>query len=457
MTETEVTNPWETLDELLDSPDGAGARAGAYLDSLSPQDALLALSHLNEKSLEELLEALPAEEASDVVSLLPNAQVVPVLTRLEPPVAAAILHELPSDSQADLLSAVGAEPAEAILACMEPEQASDARKLSGYADDQAGGLMNTEYLAYPEYTTVGGVVDDLRANAEEYAAYNVQYIYVVSRRGRLVGVLRIRDLLLVGLYRKLTDLMIRNPLSVVDTTPLERLNEFFEQRELFGAPVVNARGRLVSVIDRTDVNRALAERASSDYRKAQGLVDEEVRSMPLVRRARRRLAWLSINVVLNVIAASVIALYQDTIAQVIALAVFLPIISDMSGCSGNQAVAVSVRELTLGLIKTSEVVRVWLKEVAVGLINGLVLGVLVAVAGLAYSGSPWFGLVVGTALMLNTIVAASIGGTVPLILRHLGKDPALASGPILTTITDMCGFFFVLGFASMMIPLLTGS
>jgi len=171
--------------------------------------------------------------------------------------------------------------------------------------------------------------------------------------------------------------------------------------------------------------------------------------MPVGIRSRRRLSWLSINILLNILAASVIAFYQETLTQVIALAVFLPIISDMSGCSGNQAVAVSMRELSLGLVDPKEVIRVWLKEVSVGLINGLALGFLIAMVAFLWKGNPWLGAVVGIAMMLNTIIAVSLGGTLPLIMRRFKLDPALASGPILTTVTDMCGFFLVLSLASM--------
>ena len=183
---------------------------------------------------------------------------------------------------------------------------------------------------------------------------------------------------------------------------------------------------------------------------------EELRSMSLARRASRRLSWLSINIVLNVCAASVIAMFQDTLSAVIALAVFLPIVSDMSGCSGNQAVAVSMRELSLGIVKPYEAARVWLQEVKVGMINGVVLGCLIAIAAYIWKGNPYLGVVVGVALMLNTLVAVSIGGTVPLLLKRMKVDPAVASGPILTTITDMCGFFLVLSVATLFLPKLVG-
>lgn len=174
--------------------------------------------------------------------------------------------------------------------------------------------------------------------------------------------------------------------------------------------------------------------------------------MPLGIRSGRRLSWLSVNILLNVLAASVIAAYQDTLAQVIALAVFLPIISDMSGCSGSQAVAVSIRELALGLVRPVEMMRVLGKEMMVGCINGLALGILLGAVTLLWKGNMWLGAVVGGALMLNTIVAVSLGGIIPLALKRMDLDPALASGPILTTVTDMCGFFFVLSMATMVLP-----
>jgi magnesium transporter len=160
------------------------------------------------------------------------------------------------------------------------------------------------------------------------------------------------------------------------------------------------------------------------------------------------LSWLSINIFLNVIAASVIAIYQDTLAAVIALAVFLPIISDMSGCSGNQAVAVSIRELTIGLIKPSEVFLVIRKELGIGLINGFILGVILGLVAFLWQQNIYLGIVIAIALATNTIVAVLLGGSIPLILKIFKVDPALASSPILTTITDMCGFFFALSFAT---------
>jgi magnesium transporter len=246
--------------------------------------------------------------------------------------------------------------------------------------------------------------------------------------------------------------MIRQPVSVRDDTSLDDLADFFDRHHFLGVPVVDAEDRLLGVIRQAAVAEAWGDRQDSDFLKTQGIVGgEELRTMPVMRRSSRRLAWLSTNIVLNIIAASVIALFQDTLSSVIALAVFLPIISDMSGCSGSQAVAVSLRELSLGLIRPHELFRVWRKEVTVGILNGAALGLLIALVAYLWKGNVYLGLVVGVALCMNTIVAVSIGGIVPLILKRFNVDPAIASGPILTTVTDMCGFFLVLGTATLML------
>jgi magnesium transporter len=445
--------PWVELARLAELP--SREPLVAYVDTLSASDAALALSRISDDDRIRVLTALPAEHAADLLDQLPDVQAVGLIEQLSPQAASAILDELPSNEQADLLGGLSPTVAEAFLRRMDPDEAAHARVLSRYDDDVAGGLMVTEFLRYTENLTVGEVVADMRARADDYRDYDVQYAYVCDAQQRLTGVLRLRDLLLAPPSKPIVELMIRRPLSVRDDAPLDEVADFFETHNFFGVPVVDPQGRLMGVVRQSAVAEAWGERQDSDYLKSQGIVGgEEIRTMPLRRRSSRRLAWLSVNILLNVLAASVIAVYQDTLATVIALAVFLPIISDMSGCSGNQAVAVTMRELSLGLVRPHELFHVWIKEVSVGLINGVVLGLLIGGVALVWQGNAALGLVVGAALCLNTIVAVSIGGVVPLILKRFGMDPAIASGPILTTVTDMCGFFFVLGIATVFLEYL---
>lgn len=454
MTADETERPWEELEKLVE--EAPPEHVESFLGKLPASEAARAIARLSEENQTRLFTTIAPEEAADLVESIPDVQAADVFENLPTEAAAAIIQEMPSDAQADLLGDLAEENAEAILAEMEPEAAREARALYQYPHDVAGGLMVAEYLAYPKHTTVAQVIEDMRTHVEEYRDYVVQYAYVTTAANRLVGVLRLRDLLLASRSQRIESLMVPHPLTVSDWATLDELREFFDSNGYYGVPVVEAAGELVGVVQRGAVNLALADRSQSDYIKSQGIIGgEELRSMPVLLRSRRRLTWLSANIFLNVISASVINAYQGTLQEVVTLAIFLPIISDMSGCTGNQAVAVSMRELALGVVRPTESFLVWLKEISVGLVNGLVLGILIALVAWLWKGNGYLGLVVGLALALNTLVAVSIGGTLPLILKRLGFDPALSSGPILTTITDTAGFFFVLSIASALLHRLT--
>ncbi len=444
--------PWQRLEELADA--GEPAALEAYLDSLSPSDQALAMDRLDEAHHAAVLNTLGAEEAADLLRHLSEAQTADIIEGLNAADAAAIVQAMPSDEQADLLGDLQQDRADAILAEMPAAQAAACRELTAYDDDVAGGMMAREVLRFPATATVADVVETLQENADEFRDYDVQYAYLTGNSGELVGVLPMRNLLFAKRKQPVADIMIPDPLSVPATTSLEDLVDFFDSHHFLGVPVVDGNNKLLGVVHRGAVDYESVRAAEQDYLKSQGIIEEELRSMPLWLRAKRRLSWLSINIVLNIGAAVVIATFQDTLAQVIALAVFLPIISDMSGCSGNQAVAVSMRELSLGLVRPSEWLRVWWAEVRVGLINGAVLGLLVGGVAWLWDGHPMLGVVVGVALLVNTVVAVSIGGMVPLLLRKLGFDPAVGSGPLLTTVTDMCGFFCVLGMATVVLDYL---
>jgi len=299
------------------------------------------------------------------------------------------------------------------------------------------------------------VVEDLTGEDRDYSLLTVHYIYVVIKQRRLKGVIRIRDLVFANPDAKIGDLAM-TALTVAPNASLDDLEFFFDEHDIAAVPVVDEHGILLGIVRRRSLLEALAERAEADNLKTAGIIGgDELRSMPTVLRSRRRLSWLSANIGLNILAASVIAVYEDTLTAVIALAVFLPIVSDMSGCSGNQAAAVSMRELTLGAAVPRDLLRVLRKEAIVGIINGIALGLLLGLAAWAWKGNAILGVVVGGALAANTIVAVCIGGAIPLILRRFKFDPAVASGPLLTTVTDVCGFFLLLSIASLVLPALS--
>jgi magnesium transporter len=446
---------WEILRAFLGQDDRRGLND--YLSALTGEESLRAMSRLEPEEQRLIMARVSPESAAEFIEYIPNEPAAELLSDLNPEVAASIVSELDSDDAADVLAELEEEDLEEILRFMDERDAGEARQLLAYDEDVAGGLMMTEFFSYPRAFRAGAVLQDLARREEEYELHNVHYIYVTGRGKKLLGVVLIRDIVFAAPSVRLGEI-VRPAVSVRDSTPLDELENLFDENHFTAVPVVDAETRMLGVVHRRAVYDAVAERAESEHLKSQGIVGgEELRSMPTTVRSRRRLSWLSLNIVLNIIAASVIAQFQDVLSAVIVLAVFLPIISDMSGCSGNQAVAVSMRELSLGVIKPADFYYVWRKEAVVGVINGIVLGLLIAAVAWVWQGNPWLGLVVGLALSVNTLVAVSIGGTVPVMLKALKIDPAVASGPILTTITDMCGFFLLLGTASLLLPQLAGS
>lgn len=437
--------PAERLRALI-----ASNRTGidAYLTTLSGPDVVRAMFRLDDEQRQAVLGALAPETAAEFIEDVPDEVAADLILGLPAEDAASIVTALPSHQQADVLAEVEDDEQRQILGAMAPESAATARELLSHPPDSAGGLMVREYLAFPPTAKAGEAVAAVGAGERAKSRYPLQYCYVLED-GVLLGATRTRDLLAAPPQARLGDLM-RAPTVLNMAADLATVDGALEEAEVLSLPVTDDAGRMLGVVDRGDVDDALVARAATDHRKSQGIVGgEELRSMPLGVRSRRRLSWLSANIVLNMVSVSVIAAFEETLAAVIALAVFLPVVSDMSGCSGNQAVAVSMRELALGVVGPRDVLRVWWQEAKVGALNGLALGLLLGFGAWLWKGSLVLGGVVAAALALNTLVAVSIGGTVPLLLRRMRVDPAVASGPVLTTATDMCGFFLVLGLATL--------
>ncbi len=418
-------------------------------------DTARLIDRLSADDRQALFGLLTPEQGAEVLEQVYYFQGADIIEELPADVAAPFVAELDSDDRADLMNELKEADSKAILKELDKDIASETRRFMAYPDGTAGAIMYSEYVSFTADMTVEDILSDIQSKRDKYIEYGVQYAYVLGSDRELLGVLPVRNLLFARREQKASEIMIPDPTKVRPYDTVTELENIFEEHHYLGLPVVNKDGQLIGIIDRESTTEALQEAATEDLLKFQGLMGkEELRSMPLKLRSGRRLSWLSINIVLNIISASIIAMFTDTLEAVIALAVFLPIISDMSGCSGNQAVAVSMRELSLDLVSPKEFGRVFIKESSVGLINGACLGLLIGCLAWIWKGNGVLGLVVGGALALNTTIAVCVGGLVPLALKACRQDPALASGPILTTITDMCGFLLVLGLASLCLPYL---
>ena len=446
----------ETLeDNLHDAIDSADEqKVEEIVDSISNQEALRQASLMNAEDRDQMMSIISAESAADMLEEAPSGLAADMLENLDSDVAAKIMDELHSDTQADIINEIDKESGDAILLAMEPQSAQEVRKLSQYEPDTAGGLMELEAFTFHDTDTVGAILRSLASDDDQFDRYRGQHPYILDEDDKLVGVISLRGLLRSKRSIKLAEVM-HAASSVKADTSQDELAILFDDNPFLGIPVTDDEGYLLGVVSRIELAEAELERSEQQSLSRQQIGDE-LRSMPLWQRAKRRLSWLSSNIVLNIIAASVIASYESTLTAVIAIAIFLPMVSDMSGCSGNQAVGVSMRELSLGITRPIDIFHVLRKELSVGIINGIVLGIILGLVVWVWKDNVYLGLVIGLALSLNTLIAVSIGGTVPLILKHFGIDPAVASGPLLTTVTDMAGFFLVLSLATFFMPQLIG-
>ena len=440
----------DALEEALESANGE--RLTEIVASISTHDALRQVSLMDTEERNRVVSLITPETAAHLIEDAPEDLAASLIERLDSAVAAKIMEELHSDTQADIVTELDEEEAEAILSEMDPEEAASVRRLAQFESDTAGGLMESDIFLLRTTDTVGVVMARLASGDEDFERYHGQHPYIIDETGKLVGVASLRSFLTSRRARTLAEIM-STPLTVSADKTLDDLEVLFDEHPFLGLPVVDEQGNALGVVSRTAVAEAALKRSEHESLSRQRMSDE-LRSMPTWFRSRRRLAWLSSNIILNIIAASVISAYEETLAAVIAIAVFLPMVSDMSGCSGNQAVGVSMRELALGLTRPKDIFHVWKKEISVGIINGIVLGIMIGIVAWFWKSNPYLGLVIGLALAANTMIAVSIGGTVPLLLKRLNIDPAVASGPLLTTVTDMAGFFLVLSLATLFMPYL---
>jgi len=342
-----------------------GERLTALLEPLSLAEALRELLQLApDKRCDALMQISP-DLAADLIEEAPHEMGADMMEALDTTRAVEVMDEMGSNVQADLIGDMEEEEAEAILSQMDIEDAADVRRLVEYDNDSAGGLMKSEVFKFYDTQTVSSVLKQVASGDEDFERYRGQHPYVLDSEGRPVGVVSLRGLLTAKREAPLTSIMVE-PLTVEVTATLSELENLFAKHLFLGVPVVEATGKLAGVVSRSAVAEALLERAEIQNLRRQGVVGDELRSMPTWLRSRRRLAWLSANIVLNIIAASVISAYEETLTAVIAIAIFLPMVSDMSGCSGNQAVGVTMRELSLGLVRPVDAARVWLKEIRVG-------------------------------------------------------------------------------------------
>lgn len=417
----------------------------------------------------EYVRQLPDEAAAELEKGRP-ADTADWLAGLGAPEVEALLGRLASDTSVRVLAAMPPEAAAAALAALDPPQASrlasrlerpvretllgrlpadlarDLRQIASYPPGTAGALMDPQVLALRPRTTAAEALARLR----DLGHKSISRVYLVDPAEVLVGSVRVRDLAVADPSSRLEELMLEGPAGVPVTADREDVSEVLDRERVASLPVVDFEGRLVGVLDYDVLIDAARDDATVDMQAMVGAGREERALSPVGYAVKKRLPWLQVNLLTAFLAASVVGLFESTIAAYTALAVLLPVVAGQSGNTGAQALAVTMRGLALREIRARQWLRVCLKESSVALLNGLAVALTTSLAVLLWSGSVGLALVIGSSMVLSMVVAGLSGAATPMALTALGQDPAQSSSIILTTVTDVVGFFSFLGIATLL-------
>ena len=427
---------------------GATANLLNLLQKQHPADLAQIFTDLQDKGREAAFTVLADRNgrlAMEAVSELgPEAGAALLATRPAEEIA-RLAQDIPSDDAAALIDHLPEELSAAVLHLMRPKESGVVENLLEYAERTAGRIMNPTVFALNEDITVGEAITEIQSSRDVEMVF---YLYVVDERRHLVGVVSLRRLLLVSPETPLKRIMTADIISARVDMDQEEVARQVAAYNLLAIPVVDAENKLVGIITVDDVIDVIKDEATEDIYRLAGVAGDERAFTPAIESLRKRLPWLGINLLTAFFAAAVVGLFEGTIDLFPVLAVFMPIVAGMGGNAGTQTLTVIVRGIALGELSWSNSRKALLKEVLVGLGNGVVLGATAAAVVWIVRGSPTLGLVLGMAMIINMFVAAAAGTLVPLGLRAANVDPALASSVFITTMTDMFGFFSFLGLAT---------
>ncbi len=419
------------------------------MEPLHPADIADLLEQINAYDRGRLLRLYDDEFDGEILSELDESIREEVISALSPSTLAEAVRELESDDVVDLLEDLEAPQQAAILDAFEETDRVAIQQALSYPENSAGRLMQREVVMAPDHWTVGHAIDHMRGT--EDLPYQFYHIVLVDPRMHPVGQVALGRLMASPRGTPLSEIASEEFQIIPADQEEEDVAYAFNQYHLISAPVVDADGRLVGVITIDDAMIVMDEENESDMLLLAGVDDESSLSDTVINTTRRRFPWLAVNLVTAILASVVISLFDETIAQYVALAVLMPIVASMGGNAGTQSLTVAVRAIATKDLTGSNVVRVIRREVLVGLINGLVFAVVMGIVGVIWFGGVQLGYVIATAMVINLVVAGLAGTVIPVILDRVGVDPALASGAFVTTVTDVVGFFAFLGLAAVVL------
>ena len=445
----DLTQPGVTQDTLTQLHELLASksldRARGLLSEMHPSEIADFLESLPGKSREKIWNLIEFDREGDVLTHLHDAVRTDLLERMQPQEVAAATKDLETDDVADIIQDLPVEIQDSVLLSMDEQNRVRLASVLSYPEDTAGGLMNTDVISVRADVSLDVVTRYLRRM--ENIPERTDNLMVVDRNNLYLGALRVIDILVGDPEQSVGDLMKKESCISADFSASE-VAKVFEQRDLVSAAVVNDKGILLGRITVDDVVDVIQDEAEQTVRSMAGLGDDDMFA-PIFTSTKRRAIWLGINLATAFLAAWVIGRFEDTIQQLVALAVLMPIVAGMGGVAGSQTLTIAIRGIALGQLGRSNARALMVKEISVGLLNGLMWACVVSVIVVFWFDDTSLGFIIGLAMIVNLLVAALAGAVIPLGLKHYGIDPAIAGGVILTTVTDVVGFMTFLGLASL--------
>lgn len=432
------------LDRALNA--GTLGDVAGIVGDLSPGDVAYLITSYPPRIRQVLWSLLEPEQEADVLNELPEELRNQFLVEMEPRALASIVGQLDDDDVADILHDLPESITEQVLGIMDEADRSRLATVLAFPDDVAGGLMSTDTITIRADLTLDVVMRYLRRHAE--IPENTDCLVVVNREDHFVGILPIRTLLVADPRQSVREMMVTTRDAIPALLPAAEVARLFERNDWISAPVIDEQSQLLGRITIDDVVDVIREEADHSLTSLGGIADDEDTFSTVMQTAPRRALWLGINLLTAFIAASVINIFQDTIEKVVALAVLMPIVASMGGIAGTQTLTVLIRGIAMGQLNSRN--QRWLvgREAMVGLVNGALWAVVVAVAASLWFQDWTLALIIAAAMVINLLTAGIAGALIPLTLRGWGIDPALAGGVLLTTVTDVVGFLSFLGLAA---------
>ena len=419
----------------------------ALVRELHPADIALLLESVPEGERDIVWSQLDPASVGEVLAEADDAIRASHMRQMAPQALAAVAQEVDPDDAADILQDLPEPVADEVLQAMDEQHRARLEAVLAYPEDTAGGLMNVDVLTVRADVTLETVLRYLRRRGEIPERTN--RLFVVGRDSEYLGMLRLADLLIRDPEDSVDAHIIRERDAIPATMASHEVARLFEQRNLISAPVIDDAGVLIGRITIDDVVDVIRDEGEQALMRMAGLDEEDDIFAPVFATSRRRMLWLGVNLATALLASWVIGLFEDTIEKVVALAVLMPVVASMGGIAGSQTLTIVIRGMALGQVGQSNAGWLLNREVMVAFINSLLWAFVVAIVATYWFGQPALGVIVAVALVINLVIAAIAGTVLPLIMRRLLIDPALAGGVVLTTITDVVGFMTFLGLGAM--------